>query len=178
MTYTPAWNATFAKPLLNQLIAIIQRDQASAISIVNPNLAQIVEFHKGLGARTAFPWLAVAGTAVRFDHEAEVFTRHETAAVSLMLEVGQVDPEFAQDYAQDYARVLDMIVTTATTADWTTPLPITHETVPGAVTSPNGAGTVKAVWIESHTYDLTTRPEIEIPVLRVTLQLQFELEET
>ena len=60
MPYTPAYNATFAKPLVNQLIAIIQRDQASALGIVNPSLSPIAEFHKGPGTRTAFPWLVVS----------------------------------------------------------------------------------------------------------------------
>ena len=41
MTYVPAWNAQFAKPLLNQCIAIIQRDQAADIDIVNPAIQPI-----------------------------------------------------------------------------------------------------------------------------------------
>jgi len=181
MAYTPAYNSLFAKPLLNQCIAIIQRDQAAAIAIVNSALAPINEFHKGPAARTAFPWLMLAGNAVHFDRASEMHTRHQTCAVSLMLEVGQFDQELAQDNAQDYARMLDVIVSTSARAnfsDWTTSLPITHETVPSGMTSPNAAGSVKDVFIESQTYDLTTRPEIEIPVLRVTLALLFELEET
>ena len=67
MPYTPAYNATFAKPLVNQLIAIIQRDQASALGIVNPSLSPIAEFHKGPGTRTAFPWLVVSVDSLRFD---------------------------------------------------------------------------------------------------------------
>lgn len=178
MPYTPAYNALFAKPLLNQLIAILQRDQAAAIAIVNPLLAPINEFHKGPGLRLAFPWLALAIDGVAFDREAEAFTRRQTARVSVALDAGQFDQEMAQDNAQDYAKVLDIILTTATRADWETPLPINHETVPSGTTSPNSIGSVKEVLVESHTYGLVAAQNIDIPVLRVTLSLLFELEET
>lgn len=177
MPYTPAYNAFFAKPLLNQLIAIIQRDQAAAIAIVNPALAPISEFHKGPGLRTAFPWLTLAVDTTVFDLESQQ-DRAQRCLISLALDVGQFDQELAQDNAQDYARMLDVVITTATTADWETTLPITHETAPSGTTSPNAAGSVKAVLVESHRYGLVSAQGIDIPVLRVTLLLQFQLEET
>ncbi len=178
MPYQPAYNATFAKPLLNQLIAIIQRDQAAAIAIVNPQLPPLSEFHKGPATRTAFPWLTLAVDGTTFDGEAQAFTRAARTRVSLALDVGQFDQELAQDNAQDFARLLDMIVTTASTQDWETPLPIVHETVPGGTTTPPATGTVKNVFVESHSYGLVTLQAIEIPALRVTLTLLFEMEET
>src|SRR5579863_7721981 len=99
MPYTPAYNALFAKPLLNQLIAIIQRDQAAALAIVNASLAPITEFHKGPGARTAFPWLLLTANSTQFETQA-VGTRHSTARVALALDVGQFDQEMAQDNAR------------------------------------------------------------------------------
>jgi|SRR5579863_2885919 len=176
MSYTPAWNALFAKPLLNQVIAIVQRDQASAIGIVNPQLAPINEFHKGPGLRTAFPWLTLTADNVSFAQDV-LGTRQSHSRVSLALDVGQFDQEMAQDNAQDYARVLDVVVTSATAADWETPLPIVHETVPGGVTAPSASGSVKEVFVESHSYGVVTLQQIEIPVLRVTLAVQFQLEE-
>ncbi|HEV2178567.1 MAG TPA: hypothetical protein VGW33_15380 [Terriglobia bacterium] len=176
MAYTPAYNALFAKPLLNQLIAIIQRDQASAIGIVNPQLAPINEFHKGSGLRTAFPWLTLAADNITFTEDV-LGTRQSRSRVSLALDVGQFDQEMAEDNAQDYARVLDMVITTASAADWETPLPITNETVPGGVTMPSASGSVKEVFVESHSYGVVNLQQIEIPVLRVTLALQFHLEE-
>src|SRR5712692_9116310 len=143
MPFTPAYNALFAKPLLNQCIAIIQRDQAAAVSIVNSALAPINEFHKGPGIRTALPWLTLVVDSIAFDRAAEVFTRHPTSRISLALAVGQFDQEMAQDNAQDYARVLDVVITTASAADWQTALPITHETVPSGTTTPPAAGAVR-----------------------------------
>jgi hypothetical protein len=177
MAYTPTWSALFAKPLLNQCIAIIQRDQASAIAVVNSQLAPINEFHKGPGVRTAFPWLTLAADGIAFSEDV-LGTRQGRSRLSLGVDIGQFDQEMAQDNAQDYARVLDMVVTTATSADWETPLPITHETVPSGTTTPSAPGSVKEVFVESHSYGLVTLPQIEVPALRVTLALQFQLEET
>lgn len=184
MAYTPAYNALFAKPLLNQLIAVIQRDQAAAIAIVNQSLAPISEFHKGPGLRTAFPWLTVGLDDLSFAEEA-LGTRRYRALVALTLDVGQFDQEWAEDNAQDYARMLDMVITSADLppqnpgpgSSWEASLPITQETVPSGTTTPNASGTVKEVLVESHRYGLVTLDEIQTPVLRVTLNVKFMLEE-
>ncbi len=176
MSYTPAWNATFAKPLLNQVIAIIQRDQAAAIGIVNSQLAPINYFCKGPATRTGFPWLTLAADSTVFDHEASG-TRKSVTRASLALDVGQFDQEMALDNAQDYAHVIDMVVTSVATADWETSLPIIHETVPGGMTTPPAAGSVKDVFVESHSYSSVRLKEIEAPVICVTLNMQFVLEE-
>lgn len=177
MTYQPAWNARFAKPLLNQVIALIQRDQAATLGIVNPQLAPITYFCKGPASRTAFPWLTLAADSTVFDHES-LGTRTSTTRVALVLDVGQYDPEMAQDNAQDYARLLDTVVTSATPSDWETPLPIVHSTVPSGTTVPAAAGSVKEVFVESHSYSSVALKEIESPVMSVTLKVQFVLEET
>ncbi|HLW80045.1 MAG TPA: hypothetical protein VKU44_10655 [Terriglobia bacterium] len=177
MGYTPAFNATFSKPLLNQLIAVIQRDQAAALAIVNSSLSPISEFHKGPGARTSFPWLMVTANTTAFDAQT-TGTRRSVTKAQLALDVGQYDQEFAQDNGQDYARMLDMVVTTASLADWTAPLAITLETVPGGTTTPPQAAAVKDVFVASHAYDVVTVPEVELPVLRVTITVVFDMEET
>jgi len=187
MSYTAAYNALFAKPLLNQLIAVIQRDQAGAIAIVNSNLQVINEFHKGPGARTAFPWLTLALDGLAFSEEVAPYPssgpRVWDAHCSLALDVGQFDQEMAQDNAQDYARVLDMIVTSADLngsgpySSWVSVLPIAHETVPSGTTMPNAPGSFKEVFVASQRYSLTTRNEIEAPVLTVTTSVIFRFQE-
>jgi hypothetical protein len=178
MPYTPAYpNTFFAKPLLAQIVAVIQRDQASAIAIVNPQLAPVSEFHFGPGLRTAFPWMTLSASGVSFDEDAFPYTRSSTVRIMLGLDVGQFDTELAQSNAQDYARILDMVVTTATTADWVTSLPITQETVPSGMTRPGAVGSVKEVFVLQHQYSLALAQEIQTPVLRVNLALKFRLEE-
>ena len=178
MSYTPAWPCSqFAKPLLNQIIALIQRDQASAIAIVNPTLTPINEFHKGAGLHTALPWLTVSLDALSFTPDL-LGTRHSISRVALTLDTGQYDQEIVQDNAQDYARVLDMVMTTASESDWETALPISHETVPSGTTTPSASGSIKDVFVESHRYGIVAVDEVQTPVLRVTVNLEFTLEES
>lgn len=177
MTYSPAWNSCFSKPLLNQAIAILQRDQAQAIAIVNPSLAPISEFHKGPAPRTGFPWLTISAEETQFDVSSP-WTRAWHATLALTLDTGQFDQEIAQDNAQDYAHVVDMVITTATGADWITPLAIVHETVPTGMTTPPETGSVKEVFVASHRYGATTLAGIDTPVMRVALSVVFRMQET
>lgn len=176
MTYAPAYSARFGKPLLNQLIAIIQRDQAAAISIVNPELAPIAYFSTGPATRTSLPWLTLAADSTVFDGEASG-SRKSVTRISLALDVGQFDPQMALNNAQDYARMLDMVITSASASDFETPLPICDPAGEGW-TSPPAAGSVKDVFVESHNYSSVRLKEVEAPVICVTLNVQFVLEET
>jgi hypothetical protein len=190
MSWQEAYSAQFAKPLVNQLIAIIQRDQAAALTVINAAravdgnqpLSAITEFHKGPGPRTGWPWLSLEIGPTNFDRGDDKTTRHHEVRISLALDTGQYDQEMAQEDAQDYARLLDMIITSAgpwpSLSDWTTSLPIQHETVPSGTTVPNAAGTVDEVFVESHVPGKISVEGIDAPVIRITLTVLFELEET
>jgi len=190
MPWTQAYQAQFAKPLVNQLIAIIQRDQASALAVVNAaraidgnqSLVAITEFHKGPGPRLGWPWLSLEIGPTNFERGDDKTTRHHEVRINLALDTGQYDQEMVQEDAQDYARVLDMIISSAgpwpSLGDWTTSLPIRHETVPSGTTMPNAAGTVNEVFVESHVPGKVSVPDVEVPVMRITLTVLFELEET
>jgi len=190
MSWTQAYNAQFAKPLVNQLIAIIQRDQTAALAVINTAravdgnqpLAAIAEFHKGPGVRTSWPWLSLEIGPTTFVRDDDKAARHHQVRISLTLETGQYDQELAQEDAQDYLRLLDMIITSAgpwpSLCDWTAPLPIQHESVPSGTTVPNTIGSVNDVFVESHVPGQAAVAGIEVPVMRVTLAVLFELEET
>jgi hypothetical protein len=190
MSWQQAYNAQFAKPLVNQLIAIIQRDQAAALSVINTArvadgnqpLAPIAELHKGPGPRTGWPWLTLEIGPSNFERGDDKATRHYEVRINLSLDTGQYDQELVQEDAQDYARLLDMVVTSAgpwpSLGDWTTSLPIQHETVPSGSTAPNAAGTVNDVFVESHAPGQVTAPGVDVPIMRITLTVLFELEET
>ena len=190
MSWTQAYSAQFAKPLVNQLIAIIQRDQASALAVVNAAratdgnqaLAPIAEFHKGPGAPTGWPWLYFEIGPTNFERGDDKTTRRHQVRIDLALDCGQYDQEMAQEDAQDYARLLDMIIASAgpwpSLGDWTTSLAIQHETVPCGMTAPNKSGTVNDVFVEAHTPAKVSVPDMDAPIMRVTLTVLFELEET
>ena len=189
MSWQQAYNAQFAKPLVNQIIAIIQRDQTAGLAVVNAAravdgnqpLCAISEFHKGPGARMGWPWLYLEIGPCNFVRGDDKTTRHHEVRISLALDTGHYDQEMAQEDAQDYARLLDLIVTSAgpwpSLGDWTSSLPIQHESVPSGVTAPNAAGTVTDVFVESHVPAKVSVPEIEGPIMRVTVTVLFELEE-
>ena len=190
MSWTQAYNAQFAKPLVNQLLAIIQRDQSAALTVINAAraadgnqpLTAIGEFHKGSGARAGWPWLSVEVGPTNFIRGDDKTTRHYEVRLNLALDTGQYDQEMAQEDAQDYARMLDMIITSAgpwpSLGDWTSALPIQHETLQSNRTSPNAAGTVNDVFVESHVPGQVSVQGIDVPIMRVTLSVLFELEET
>ena len=185
MVYVPRWNARFGKPLLNQLIAIIQRDQAAALAIVNaaretdgnPALPAIEEIHKGPALYTGFPWLTVALASEAFDPSVDHY-RHSGPRLRLVLDSGQFDQEATQEDCADYAWLLDMIVTTASPRDWCTPLAIVHETMPSGMTVPNATGSVKRVFVEDHIYGKVDAQGRDTPIMRVEIPLLFELFET
>lgn len=189
MSWTPAYQAQFAKPLVNQLIAIIQRDQAAALAVVNaaratdgnPALNPIAEFRKGPRAHVVLPSLFVAIGPDEFDSAADPSVRKQTVRIRLDLDTGQYDQEMAQENSWDYARMLDMVISSAEIFDaagWEAPLPIQHDTVPSGITVPNAFGTVKNVFIESQVPGLAALEEYEGPIMRISLTVLFELQET
>jgi hypothetical protein len=189
MSWNPAYQAQFAKPMVNQLIAIIQRDQASALAVINaaramdgnPPLDPIVEIHKGPGVRNSWPWLYLDVGPTTLNRDSDKTVRHYELRITLTLDSGQYDQEMAQEDAQDYARMLDMVITSAgpwpSLGDWTAALAIQHETVQSGVTVPPAAGSVNDVFVESHVPGKVSVPGVEAPVMRISLTVMFELEE-
>jgi len=180
MAWTARYNATFGPAILDQLIAIIQRDQASAIASVDSTLAAIAEFHKGPGPRLQVPYLMLALDSTRFV-QADWDVRHSINQISLALDVGDFSQENVVMTGQKYALVLDRVITTSAyrdLTDFTTALSFTDTLGIAKTTAPPAAGTVKEVFVESHEYAVVTNPERETPLLRVTLRLIVEMEET
>jgi hypothetical protein len=176
MPFTPRWNATFAKPLLNQIIALIQRDQAEATAIINSALKPINEFHKARAARVAFPWLLVWVSDNTFNVESD-FTRQQDINASVAVEVGYIDQENAQDHAHDYLAVIDTILESASTADWETSLPIRLKGI-SYMTAPPTPGSVKRAQVVGHHVDTVVVEGYTNPAVRATVAIKFLLEET
>jgi hypothetical protein len=176
MPFTPRWSAQFAKPLLNQIIALIQRDQAAAIAIVNNSLKPINEFHKARAARVAFPWLLVWVSDNTFNVESDL-TRQQDIDAYVAVEVGYIDQEDAQDQAHDYLGVVDTILESASSADWETSLPIRLKGIP-SMTAPPTPGSVKRAQVVAHRVDAILVEGYTNPAVRATVAIKFLLEET
>jgi hypothetical protein len=183
--YTPAWTAKFIKPLQSQGIAIFQRDSASALAVVNADRAMvgnaplppINDYHIGPILDAQPPCLFAEWTTVAFSRPDE-FTRKSTGRIEFALTVPDTDPQMGVEDAGDYARMMDIVLTTASGPDWITPLAIDLETLPNGTTNPNTASQVTDVFVESHTLMRRQQEESETPSVAVHVSVLFEVEET
>ena len=134
------YQATFAKPLVDQLIAIFQRDQQAALDIVNATrpadrpLGPFAAFLKEATPIQNWPALVLVAQQVDFDAASDISLRTETLTFYCAMALTGADPEWLAEDAMDTLRVVDMVLTSAPLSDFYTPLPISHTTVPGGTT--------------------------------------------
>jgi hypothetical protein len=134
------YQAQFAKPLVNQLIAIIQRDQQAALDIVNTGrpagrqLKPFAAFHKEVATVQNWPALVLVAQEISFDSDSDLDLRTQTLRFICAMAVTGTDPDWLAEDAMDYLRAVDVVLTSAPLADFYTPLPIAHRTVPGGET--------------------------------------------
>ena len=152
MPFSPAYNAQFAKPLVNQVIALMQRDQRAALDLVAGTevLDSLVEYRKDFAPSLRYPALVVVARETSFDPAADPGRRSQTHSLLLALRVVHHQPDELADRAMDYLRALDMVLSTAATLDFETSLPIDHPTVSSGTTTPLATGSMKDVFVRQH----------------------------
>lgn len=134
------YQATFARPLVDQLIAILQRDQQAALDIVNATrpagrpLGPFVAFLKEATPIQNWPALVMVPQQVNFDLASDIGLRTETLNFYCAMALMGTDPEWLAEDAMDTLRVVDMVLTSAPLSDFYTPLAISHTTVPSGTT--------------------------------------------
>jgi len=138
---TQRYKAQFAKQLINQLIAVIQRDQQAALSIVNaarPSgrpLNPFAAFFKEAAPIQNWPAIVLISRTTQFDQASDPDLRTETQNFFCALAISGTDPEWLADDAMDYLRAVDIVLTSVPLGDFYLPLPISHRTVPGGQTT-------------------------------------------
>jgi len=138
---TQRYQAGFAKQLVNQLIAIVQRDQQAALNIVNGTrpsdraLVPLAGFFKEAAPIQNWPALVLVAQRTQFDPAADIGLRDETHTCFCTLAISGADPEWLADDAMDYLRAVDIVLTSVPLGDFYLPLPIIHPTVPGGQTT-------------------------------------------
>lgn len=152
MSFSAAYNAQFAKPVVNQVIALVQRDQRAALNLVAGTdvLDSIAEYRKDFVPSLRYPALVVVARQTSFEPAADPGRREETHSLLLALRVVHHQPDELADRAMDYLRALDMVLSSAAYADFETSLPIEHPTVPSGMTAPLAAGSTKDVFVRLH----------------------------
>jgi len=135
------YQAGFSKPLVNQLIAVLQRDQQAALDIVNAGrppgreLKPFVAFHKEVGTVQNWPAVVLVAQEIAFDSASDADLRTQTLRFICALAITGTDPEWLAEDAMDYLRAVDMVLTSLPLTDFYTPLAIDHRTVPGGETA-------------------------------------------
>jgi hypothetical protein len=139
---TPRYQAQFAKTLVNQLIAILQRDQQSALDVINAGrpagraLKRIKAFHKEAAPIQNWPALVLVAQQTAFDAASDAELRSQRVSFFCALALTGTDPEWLSEDAMDYLRAVDMVLTSAPLSDFYAALPIAHSTVPSGATTP------------------------------------------
>jgi hypothetical protein len=135
------YRAQFAKPLVDQLIAIFQRDQQAALDIVNATrpagrpLGPFVAFLKEASPIQNWPALVLVAQQVTFDLASDLDVRSESLHFFCAAALMGTDPEWMAEDAMDTLRVVDIVLTSAPLSDFYIPLAIGHTTVPGGMTA-------------------------------------------
>jgi hypothetical protein len=135
------YQATFAKPIVDQLIAIFQRDQQAALDIVNSTrpagrpLGPFAAFLKEATPIQNWPALVLVAQQVDFDLLSDIDLRTETLSFYCAMALMGTDPEWLAEDAMDTLRVVDLVLASAPLEDFYSPLPISHTTVPDGTTT-------------------------------------------
>ena len=139
---TQRYQATFAKPLVNQLIAILQRDQQEALDAINAArpagraLKPFAAFHKEAGTVQNWPALVLVPQETTFDTQSDDDLRTQSLHFICAMAITGTDPEWLAEDALDYLRAVDVVLTSAPLSDFYLGLAIAHRTVPGGQTTP------------------------------------------
>ncbi|MGD0693714.1 MAG: hypothetical protein ABSB82_02550 [Terriglobia bacterium] len=138
---TQRYQAQFAKQLVNQLIAILQRDQQAALAVINASrppgrtLNPFAAFFKEAAPIQNWPAIVLVARTAQFDQASDADLRTQTHAFFCAMAISGTDPEWLADDAMDYLHAVDIVLTSVPLGDFYLPLPISHRTVPSGQTS-------------------------------------------
>jgi hypothetical protein len=189
--------AVFGDGLVEQVIALVQSNQAAAIQAFGPTqftgangqlLDPIVDFHKGPVASPSYPCLTVtAGTPVP-EAEGNENVAEYHIKLMLWLDINYIDPEQLADWALKYFTLFFNMWMSITDkygnlSPFTTPQSITWPGPSGnaspRTTNPAAPGTVKQFWVNwQNPGELERDEETNLPVkIRLPFELTFHMME-
>jgi hypothetical protein len=179
---TPRYEAQFAKPLVNQLLAILQRDQQAALDLVNAArpagraLKPFAAFHKEAAPIQNWPALVLVAQQTAFDEISDDDLRTQSVRFFCALALTGADPEWLSEDAMDYLRAVDVVLTSAPLSDFYSALPIAHVTVPGGTTTPLDPATSKILDLRVVRHDLGALVARRSGALARGPQIEFVIE--
>jgi hypothetical protein len=194
MGFSPSFNALFSGGLVEQCIAIVQNNQEAAIAAYAANafapqyggvLDSINEYHKAEIADPQTPCLTVTAADEEPNKQVDqTQVRCYTGLIFVHLDVSCTDPDQLADWCPHYARLLDQIFSTVTyglasTAIWSTPMPIVWPAgTPSRHTAAFAPGAVKSMFLSRPHIGMVPGDETATPRKRISIALQFDMQET
>lgn len=183
MAWTSKYNAQFTKPLVRQLLAIIQRDIRAALDHVGGTgvLPVFNTYHRSMYAMPQLPAILVAAHDVAFDEEAH-FTEHmNPARIAVVVACAHQTPDLLSELVEDYVRAVHEILVTAADnpGDFTaTDIPLPSPPYEADALSPGlAAGSVKGLSIAGHALsEVLDNPKGGF-MMSATLTVAVEMEE-
>lgn len=180
MSWTSAYNATFTKPVVRQLMAFIQRDQRDALDFVGGAgvLPDFVTYQLSPMAIPQFPGVVVTPAETIFDQDA-VGSRHSSNPIVCAVAVANQDQDVLAELIQDYVCALDAIFSTVPLSDFYSSWDLLLRIL-GSNAIPTTAlesGSVKELFVVRHQYG-QIRQRANGFVCSATLELKIDREET
>lgn len=152
-TYT-AYGATLTKPLVRQLLALIQRDERAALDFVGGAnvLPDFASYQLAPLTIPQFPSVLVVPTDVEFDRDSSGGALRYVARLEVEIAVLNQDPQMLAELAQDYLAAMTALLTSLPLSDFYADhdlrLPILGAAP--AVAAALAIGSVKDLWIARH----------------------------
>lgn len=170
-------NAYFTKPLIRQILAVLQRDMQNSLNVVSgvnsPSatgyLPAPLEWNLGLYPEQQWPSLHIYPTGVKFSRPNTVQSRYAEVSIEVVVGVSNQDRNLLGEAVQDYVRAVDAIIAGLGAQvnsgylpnfnDFYTALPITlpfpqktAQSVVNVTTTPMQTGSVEACYVVAHAY--------------------------
>jgi hypothetical protein len=179
------YQSGFTKPLVNQLLAILERDQQAALDLVNASrplrraLPPFQAFYKEAAPIQNWPALVLIAPETTFNLDSDPDLRTESVRFVCALAIIGSDPEWLADDAMDYLRTVDIVLSSAPLSDFYAPLTVSHRTLPSGETSGLDATVSKILDLRITRHDLGTLVARRGGALARGPQIEFliELEE-
>lgn len=163
MPFTAPYAAQFTKPLIRQIIAIIQRDMPSALTLVGGGYQSFLEYDLAVMPPNSTPQLVVVPGRVMVDESTEQTLERTQTLLTFLVTVGNQDPNLLAEQLQDYVRALSYVLDAQGSnldSDQTgfyQALTLTLETLGTITTTPMTFGTVEYFRVIGHEYGALAR---------------------
>lgn len=192
-------NAKFTKPLMRQLMAVLQRDMQASLDFVTGtpgSLPKPLEWNFADYPAEQWPYLHIYPTLIKFARPDTVQSRYAEVSIEIVVGVSNQDLNLLAEQVQDYVRAVDGIIASLgaqvnenffpSFEDFYTALPVTvpfpqapsRSVINVATTTPMQRGCVLECIPTGHSYGDMERKDIQNIVMRGKLGLLVRMEES